>query len=105
MARYSFLKTRPQLIPGPTPDEKLEAIQTCLFAGDKIQAIRIYREWKGGGLAECKAAVEGIDAELRLTIPEKFQPVADSSGGVGCVAAVLLFLAVIAVIVGWWMNQ
>jgi hypothetical protein len=104
MAFHFPLKTHRQLLVGPTPEEKLAAVETCLFAGDKIQAIRIYREWKGGGLAECKAAIEGMESQLRLTNPEKFQPAA-SGRGIGCSAVALLLLAGLAGAVGWWLSQ
>ena len=36
-------------------------VRTLALSGDKIQAIKLYREQTGVGLAEAKAAVDGID--------------------------------------------
>ncbi len=41
-------------------------IEEALRRGDKIEAIKIYRELTGAGLAEAKRAVDGIEAGLGL---------------------------------------
>jgi len=46
----------PQLQPG-----MLEAVQAALMTGNKIMAIKLYREATGVGLAEAKAAVEAME--------------------------------------------
>lgn len=40
---------------------RLEAIRGALAAGNRIMAIKLYREATGVGLAEAKAAVEAMD--------------------------------------------
>ncbi|MGB8170797.1 MAG: ribosomal protein L7/L12 [Chthoniobacteraceae bacterium] len=49
----------------PTPEAQAAAIKTAIFAGEKIAAIKLYREMTHVGLAEAKAAVEALEAELR----------------------------------------
>ena len=41
-------------------------VQDALRRGNKIEAIKIYRELTGVGLAEAKQAVEDIETKLRL---------------------------------------
>jgi hypothetical protein len=78
------------------PDQELERIEDALFAGHKIQAIKLLRESTGQGLYESKTAVEALEAELRAASPEKF---AVSAGRTGCLgrAAVIVVMAGLAV--------
>lgn len=39
-------------------------IQEALRRGDKIEAIKLYRELTGVGLAEAKQAIDGIESKL-----------------------------------------
>ena len=49
-----------------------EAVSQALLAGRKIEAIKLHRGETGASLAEAKAAVESIEAELRAASPERF---------------------------------
>jgi ribosomal protein L7/L12 len=42
-----------------------EAVRQAVLAGNKILAIKIYREMYGAGLKQAKDAVDQIDRELR----------------------------------------
>ena len=75
----------------PTPDSKIEQIKRALFAGQKIAAIKIYREQTNSGLAEAKAAIEKLEAELRASSPEKFTA---APAKMGCVGVVLVLVLV-----------
>ena len=44
-------------------------VRGLLQAGRKIEAIKVYREATGAGLAEAKQAVERIEATIRWTPP------------------------------------
>ncbi len=69
------------------PDDARDAIDTALYAGRKIDAIKQYREATGGGLKEAKEAVEVYEAELRARHPQHFtKPPARA----GCTTAILL---------------
>ena len=77
----------------------LSPVADLLFAGQKIQAIKLYREQvqPGAGLAEAKQAVERLEAGLRAQHPEKFTAAAQKSG---C-AAVLAVFAVLLIVLVW----
>ena len=51
------------------PAEDLELVRALLRAGRTIQAIRAYRELRGVGLEEARAAVEALERELRSAEP------------------------------------
>jgi|WetSurMetagenome_2_1015567.scaffolds.fasta_scaffold158720_2 hypothetical protein len=70
-------------------DQQRKSIEAAIFAGNKIEAIKLYREATGIGLAEAKQAVETMEASLRQQHPEKFS--ASRKGGcLGSVAALCL---------------
>lgn len=64
-----------------TSDEVLAQIREALIHGRKIEAIKLYRESTGAGLAEAKNAVEAFEKEWRAATPEQFTT---SPGGKGC---------------------
>ena len=70
------------------PEEKLVLIKEAVFSGQKITAIKLYREVTGAGLAEAKDAVEKIEGELRGASPEKFKAAPTGQGCLGVVAMV-----------------
>jgi ribosomal protein L7/L12 len=74
-------------------DPQRQAIEAAIFAGNKIEAIKLYREATGVGLAEAKQAVEAMEASLRQKHPEKFT----ASRKKGCVGVVAVFGLVLGV--------
>lgn len=54
------------------PEPSFEQIKDCLFQGNKIEAIKIYRQFAATSLADAQAAVEQLEDELRGVTPEKF---------------------------------
>lgn len=72
------------------PEDKKSEIAEAIFAERKIEAIKIYREATGQGLAESKEFIEKLSDELREKSPEKFKPLSSSSG---CGSTALFFLA------------
>jgi ribosomal protein L7/L12 len=75
------------------PEQQRQAIEAAIFAGNKIEAIKLYRKASGAGLAKAKQAVEAMETELRAQHPEKFTA-ARKSGCVGVVALVALAFSV-----------
>jgi ribosomal protein L7/L12 len=72
--------------PGTTgSQDQSAAIREALFASQKIQAIKLYREQTKVGLAEAKKAVEKIEAQLRLSAPGLFTA---QTGGKGCLVSI-----------------
>lgn len=78
-------------MPNTLSDAQLDQVHSELFAGRKIQAIKIYREATGTDLKTAKDTVEAIDAELRTQHPDRFQ-----SSKSGCMTILLLLLSPLA---------
>lgn len=72
-------------MPEELPPEKLDKIAASILAGQKIEAIKTYRELTGRGLKESKEAVEEIEASLRASRPEAF-----ANQTKGCLVALVL---------------
>jgi len=93
------LEASPEAQLAPAPEAgALSPVADLLFAGRKIDAIKLYREQvkPGAGLKESKEAVEQLEAGLRTQHPEKFTAKAKS----GC-TAVLAVLAVLVIVLVW----
>lgn len=84
-------------------DAQMNAIADVLRAGNKIEAIKIYREATGFGLKESKDEVEAIEASLRTKFPEQFP--AKPAAGKGCLGLVVFGLATGLAGLGWWIAQ
>ena len=78
-------------------DIKSDLLHELIFAGQKIRAIKFYREEYGVGLKEAKEAVEAIEVILRRDFPHKFQTVQ----GKGCGAGMLLFCLCLGTALFW----
>jgi len=52
-------------MPQPGPLDYSDEVKRKVLAGDKIGAIKLYRELTGVGLAEAKSAVEQMQTQLR----------------------------------------
>ena len=76
--------------PGPQSPAVAEVLR-LLRAGNRIAAIKAYRDQFGGGLKEAKDAVERLEA----TLPPGSVPKTNAAGGlVGCVVLLLVLAAV-----------
>lgn len=80
-----------------SPDDESESLYELIFTGQKIQAIKLYREASGVGLKEAKDAVELMEANLRREQPHRFQTVQ----GKGCGAGMLLFCLCLGSALRW----
>ncbi len=78
------------------PDEQLAAIKEALFAGRKIEAIKIYRQSTGGALKDAKDAIDELEAALRMASPERF-----STRKPGSCMTAFAFIGM-AVLAAWW---
>jgi hypothetical protein len=80
-----------------TARETLAQIKEALYAGRKIEAIKVYREVRCVGLKEAKEDVDKLERELRKHSPEKFTvPPAK-----GCLGAAALLGAASSVFLIW----
>lgn len=73
-------------------------IENAILAGRKLEAIKRYRELTFTGLAEAKAAVDDMEARLRIEAPERFSK---APGKGGCSVTIGLFA--LACLTGWLM--
>ena len=68
-------------------EKEQQAIEAAILAGQKIEAIKLYREAvPGTGLADAKEWVEKLEAELRAKHPDKFTAPPKKSGCLGLLA-------------------
>jgi hypothetical protein len=73
------------------PPETIEQIKSALHRGQKIEAIKRYREATGQGLKESKDFIEELDRQLRGSEPQLFLTGPKGTGcGVGLLAIVLI---------------
>jgi ribosomal protein L7/L12 len=78
---------------GSLSDATVQNIQAAIFAGRKIEAIKLHRMATGMGLKESKDFIEALQAELRRTEPDRFT--AAPAKGCGTTALCLLLVAFI----------
>lgn len=81
------------------PEATLVEIKEALFKGQKIQAIKLYREQTQVSLVEAKNAIEELEVELRSSSPEKFSA---APAGKGCLGMGAM-ICIMAIAVGWWL--
>ena len=76
-------------------DQDRQAIENSIFAGRKIEAIKLYRTSTSADLAEAKKAVEDMEVDLRSRCPENFR-----ANKVGCtgvlICTTLLIIGVVS---------
>lgn len=87
----------------PSP-EQIDEICAAIYAGQKIDAIKKYREATGVGLKDAKDFIEALTVRLREESPEKFAAeVAPGSAtpGKGCGAVLVVLVHFIAAGVYW----
>lgn len=54
------------------PPEKIQKIAAALYSGNKIEAIKLYREETDEGLKDSKDAIDEFERQLREASPGKF---------------------------------
>ena len=84
------------------PEEKLVLIKEAVFSGQKITAIKLYREATGAGLADAKNEVEKLDAELSSASPERFKA---APAAKGCLGVVVMVCAVVLAVVWFCVSR
>jgi len=87
-------------IPVSVQPERVKWIQEALFKGDKIEAIKLYRDGTNLGLKESKEAVEKIEDALRLQSPERFT----GKAGKGCLGLMVIFSGLLLTLVVMWLR-
>jgi hypothetical protein len=82
----------------PISSNALAQVQAAVFNGEKIAAIKIYREDTGASLKDAKDAVEKLEAEWRAASPEKLKTPARTTRGCGTCLALLAVFGLLGVI-------
>lgn len=80
---------------GTMSEDQAQRMTEAIFAGQKIEAIKLYREATGTGLKESKGFVDDLEKQLRQECPERFT----SAARAGC-GLVVLIGGVIGLIAG-----
>lgn len=70
--------------------EDMQRVNEAIFSGQKIQAVKLYREATGGDLKDAKDFVDELTAKLREEHAGKFS----ASTGKCCSSAALVLLAI-----------
>lgn len=73
----------------PITPEVAQQIEAFVFAGQKIQAIKLYRQYTDEGLKESKDFVDTLETELRTREPGRFTALASNQG---CLVSITLVL-------------
>lgn len=83
----------------PTP-EQMNAINEAIFAGRKIEAIKLYRSATGHDLKDSKEFVEKLAAELYQQHPERFSvsPLESSATTIRIGFVIAIVVAIVIVI-------
>lgn len=93
--------------PSPTASTPGEAdqIDQCILRGEKIMAIKLYREKHNVGLKEAKDAVDARETVLRASSPEQFQRPSggQSASGPGAGFIFLMILLLLGLIY-WYFS-
>ncbi len=76
---------------GVTDSDADNEISNLIYSGQKIEAVKRYRERRGTSLKEAKLAVEEQTARLREQFPDRFT----ASKSSGCAATALLLAAIV----------
>lgn len=82
-----------------TPNsDQMNAINDAIFAGRKIEAIKLYREASGHDLKDSKEFVEKLAAQLYAQYPEKF-PISPPQQTATAKRVIIVLAIVFAVII------
>lgn len=75
---------------GDLPSDQMREILDHIYRGEKIQAVKLYREFRECSLLEAKEFVERLESELREQSPQEFKPSSTGCASVVAIAALLL---------------
>lgn len=85
-----------------TEPEDIEGIREALRDGEKILAIKIYREVTGCGLKEAKEYVDRLSAELIEQYPDQYAKLAKGSG---CASVLLIGASITLATIAWSIHH
>jgi ribosomal protein L7/L12 len=87
-----------------TPDQ-VEAISEALASGNKLKAIKLYREVSGKGLKESKDFIDALIPQLVQQDPERFaQAGIENNSGCSIKVALVAGATVFAALSRWFLS-
>jgi len=89
----------------PISASALAQVQTAVFNGEKIAAIKMYRDDTGASLSDAKDAVDRLEAEWRAASPEEFKAPPAKRRGCGGVCLILFVLALFGVVLAFFLVR
>jgi hypothetical protein len=78
----------------PISASALTQVQAAVFNGEKIAAIKMYRDDTGASLADAKDAVDRLEAEWRASFPDKFKAAPAKRKGCGVCLLIVVLTAI-----------
>ena len=87
----------------PLAEEQRNAMTELLFVGQKIAAIKIYRQATGSGLKESKDFVDSLEAQLHEQMPARFKIEPYTGPPAGVVLGILLGILAIGGLIGGYL--
>ena len=75
-----------------------QQVAEALAAGQKIQAIKIYRDATGKGLKDAKEFIDALIPRLMEEDPERYAALSSGGAGCGSTAGLLLFAVAVTVL-------
>ena len=81
--------------------EENEAINDALLRGQKIEAIKLYREASGNDLKASKEFIDALSVKLADQDPEKYAKLAKGSG---CASVILITLGLSIFGLSWLLD-
>jgi hypothetical protein len=82
------------------PEHELTEVAEALYRGQKIEAIKFYRERYNVGLKEAKDAVEELESGLRERSPHKFAAPPSRAGCLGVFLLAVFVARAVAATIG-----
>ena len=84
------------------PEQIMQQIESALYAGNTLAAVKLYHDSTGIGLVESKRAIEEHEGELRLKSPERFASVVKLPPQMGCLLGIaILSMGTFAMLLLW----
>ena len=99
----SPLTAENSFMPQPLSDEAMNSLTEALLQGNKIAAIKIYRQFTGLGLKEAKEGVEELETTLRAKFPEKFTALPKNTSG--CLGSAAVLGVGVTLGACWWLGS
>ena len=72
------------------PSDQMREILDHIYRGERIHAVKLYREFRECSLLEAKEFIEQLESELREQSPQEFKPSSTGCASILAMAALLL---------------